>query len=123
MKTALWFLALAGVASASTPSVWEMSSFADFIKGKFEGVSVGRDGRLAVAPRLDAFFNSSQPVIWAVATGPDGTIYAATGHGGKVFRLDKTGAPRLLWNADRPEVFALAVDPKGVVYAASSPDG
>jgi hypothetical protein len=123
LKTALWFLALAGMASASTPSVWEMSSFADFMKGKFEGVSVGRDGRLAVAPKLDAFFNSSQPVIWAVATGPDGSIYAATGHGGKVFRLDKTGAPRLLWNADRPEVFALAVDPKGVVYAASSPDG
>ena len=113
----------ARLAAASTPSVWEMSSFTDFIKGKFEGVSLGRDGRLSVAPKQDVLFNSGQPVIWSVAPGPDGALYVATGHGGKVFRVDRSGASQLLWNADRPEVFALAVDPKGVVYAASSPEG
>jgi hypothetical protein len=113
----------AGLLQGSTPAVWEMSSFGDFIKGKFEGVQLGRDGRLSLAPKLDAFFNSGQPVIWAVAPGSEGAIYAATGHSGKVFRVEKTGASRLVWTADRPEVFALAVDVKGVVYAASSPEG
>ena len=113
----------AGAAAASSSSVWEMSSFADFMKGKFEGVSLGRDGRMSLAPKLDVFFNSEQPVVWNLAAGPDGSLYAATGHRGRVFRMDKTGAPRLLWVADRPEVFALVVDPKGVIFAASSPDG
>jgi sugar lactone lactonase YvrE len=108
---------------ASTSAVWEMTSFSDFVKGKFDGVSLGRDGRLSLAPKLDTLFASEQPVIWSVAAGPDGALYAATGHRGRIFRLDSSGAPRLLWTADRPEVFAIAIDKRGVLYAASSPDG
>jgi WD40 repeat protein len=124
VKATLLFLA-AGlqIATASTSSVWEMSTFADFMKGKFDGVSLGRDGTLSVAPRLDTLFDSGQPAIWSVVPGPDGSLYAATGHRGRVFRIDAKGATSLLWASDRPEVFALAVDPKGVVYAAGSPDG
>jgi len=119
----LLFLLAATPLLASTSAVWEMSSFSDFIKGKFEGVSLGRDGRLSLAPQLDTFFASEQPVIWSVVPAPDGTLYAATGHRGRVFRLDAAGKPRLVWTADRPEVFAIAVDKKGALYAASSPDG
>jgi WD40 repeat protein len=100
-----------------------MTSFSDFVKGKFDGVSLGRDGRLSLAPKLDTLFTSEQPVIWSVASGPDGAIYAATGHRGRVFRIETNGTSKLLWTADRPEVFAIAVDKSGILYAASSPDG
>ena len=116
-------LALATVAMASSPAVWEMTTFQDFVKGKFDGVSLGRDGRLSLALRLDTLFTSEQPVIWSVASAPDGTLYAATGHRGRVFRVEPDGKSTLIWTADHPEVFALAVDAKGVVFAASSPDG
>jgi len=116
-------LALAPALFASTSAVWEMSSFTDFIKGKFDGVSLGRDGRLSLAPKLDTFFASEQPVIWSVAAGPDGSLYAATGHRGRIFRIGPAGEPRLVWTADRPEVFAIAVDKAGILYAATSPDG
>ena len=82
-----------------------------------------RDGRLSLAPKLDTFFTSEQPVIWSVASGPDGALYAATGHRGRVFRIEQNGTSKLWWTADRPEVFAIAVDKTGIVYAASSPDG
>jgi hypothetical protein len=108
---------------ASTSATWEMTSFSDFVKGKFDGVSLGRDGRLSLAPKLDTFFTSEQPVIWSVASGPDGALYAATGHRGRVFRIETNGTSKLLWTADRPEVFAIAVDKSGILYAASSPDG
>jgi hypothetical protein len=108
---------------ASTSAVWEMTSFQDFVKGKFDGVSLGRDGRLSLAPKLDTLFTSEQPVIWSVASGPDGALYAATGNRGRVFRIDQSGKASLLWTADRPEVFAISADKKGVIYAASSPDG
>jgi sugar lactone lactonase YvrE len=116
-------LSIATIARASSPSTWEMTSFNDFIKGKFDGVSLGRDGHLSLAPKLDTFFTSEQPVIWSIATAPDGAIYAATGHRGRVFRIEPNGTSRVLWTADRPEVFAITVDKSGIVYAASSPDG
>lgn len=123
MRSSLAFLFLATSVFASTSSSWEMTSFSDFVRGKFDGVSLGRDGRLSLAPKLDTFFTSEQPVVWSVVTAPDGAIYAATGHRGRVFRIDQNGASKVVWTADRPEVFAIAVDKSGVLYAASSPDG
>jgi hypothetical protein len=108
---------------ASGTTTWEMNSYSDFIRGRFEGVSLSRDGRLSLAPKLDTIFSSDQPVIWSVAQGPNGTLYAATGHRGRVYRIDASGKSSVLWTAEQPEVFAIAVDRAGVVYAATSPDG
>ena len=120
-----WALALLVpcAAMASSTTVWEMGSWSDFIRGRFQGVSLSREGRLSLAPQVETVFNSDQPVIWAVAEAPDGTLYAATGNRGRVYRISRDGASSLLWTADRPEVFAIAVGPDGAVYAGSSPDG
>jgi hypothetical protein len=107
----------------SGTTAWEMTSYADFIRGRFEGVSLSREGRLSLAPKVDTVFTSDQPVIWSVAQGPDGSLYAGTGHRGRLYRIDRAGASTLLWTADQPEIFAVAVDPKGIVYAGTSPDG
>ena len=50
-------------------------------------------------------------------------LYAATGHRGRVYRIDPSGKSTLLWTAEQPEIFAIAVDANGVVYAGTSPDG
>jgi hypothetical protein len=116
--------ALAGFpALAATPAAWEMNNYRDFIAGRLTGLSLTRDGRLALAPRLDTVFDSGQPVVWSAAAAPDGTVYIGTGHRGRVFRIAKSGQAALLWTAEQPEVFALAVDSKGAVYAATSPGG
>jgi hypothetical protein len=124
--TGLLYGGLSGMAVplfASTSATWEMTSFSDFVKGKFDGVSLGRDGRLSLAPKLDTLFTSEQPVIWSVASAPDGALYAATGHRGRIFRVEANGTSKLLWTADRPEIFAITVDKAGILYAATSPDG
>jgi hypothetical protein len=72
---------------------------------------------------METVFTSDQPVIWSVAEAPDGTLYAGTGHRGRVYRIDRTGKSSLLWTAEQPEVFAVAVDRSGAVYAGTSPDG
>ena len=84
LSAAFLLLSLASASIASTSATWEMTSFADFVKGKFDGVSLGRDGRLSLAPKLDTLFTSEQPVIWSVASGPDGALYAATGNRGRI---------------------------------------
>lgn len=122
----LRFLGLAIIGAtlyASSTTTWEMNSYQDFIHGRFQGISLSRYGRLTLAPKMDAVFSSDQPVVWSVAAAPDGSLYAGTGHRGRLFRIDRTGKSTLVWTAEQPEIFAVAVDAKGVVYAATSPDG
>ncbi|MBI2681348.1 MAG: hypothetical protein HYX25_10145 [Candidatus Solibacter usitatus] len=125
MKNLRYFaiLALAAAAYASGTAAWEVSTYQDFIRGRFQGVSLSRDGRLTLAPKIDAVFSSDQPVVWSVAQAADGTIYAATGHRGRLYRVDRGGQSSVVWTAEQSEIFALAVDAAGAVYAATSPDG
>lgn len=110
-------------APASSPTAWELNTYRDFLAGRLNGLSLTRDGRLMLAPKTETLFASGQPIIWSVVQAPDGAVYAATGHRGRVFRIDPSGKSSLLWTSDQPEVFALALDSKGVLYAATSPDG
>jgi len=124
MVSRIYLLAvLAPALFASGTAAWEMNSYNDFVRGRFQGISLSREGRITLAPKVETVFTSDQPVIWSVAEAPDGTLYAATGNRGRVYRIEKSGKSELLWTADQPEVFAIAVDAKGVVYAGSSPDG
>ncbi len=113
----------AALAWAAGTATWEMSGYQEFLRGRFTGVSLSRDGELMLAPRLETVLASDQPVIWSLVRAPDGTIYAGTGHGGRVFRVDPSGRSTLLWTAEQPEVFALALGPDGVLYAGTSPNG
>ena len=110
-------------AGASTTATWEMNSFQDFAKGRFSGVSLSRDGRLTLSPKLDPLFSPDQPEVWSVAKAPDGSLYLGTGHRGRLYKVDANGAGSLIWTAEQPEIFAVAVDEKGAAYAATSPDG
>ena len=118
-----WAAGTAAVMCAATTATWEMNTYQDFLKGRFQGLSLDRDGRLTVAPKLETVFSSGQPTIWSIARAPDGSIYAGTGHRGRVYQITASGASTLVWTADQPEIFAVAVDSAGVVYAATSPDG
>jgi hypothetical protein len=116
-------LTLAPAAWGAGATSWEMNSYQDFIRGRFEGLSLTRDGQLKVAPQIDTLFTSDQPIIWSLAPGRDGIVYAATGHRGRLYEIDKSGKSRLLWTAEHPEIFAIATDPAGVLYAGTSPHG
>jgi hypothetical protein len=123
MKRSLILMTVAAGLWASSPTAWEMNTYQDFLKGRFENVSLTRDGSLRLAPALDTFFSSDQPAVWALAAAPDGAVYAGTGHHGRVFRIDAKGKSEIVFSAEQPEVFALAVDSKGVLFAGTSPDG
>ena len=123
LRTLALATAMATSVCAATTATWEMNTYQDFLKGRFQGVSLDRDGRLTLAPKLETVFSSGQPTIWSIARGPDGSIYAGTGHRGRVYQITSAGAANLVWTSDQPEVFAVAVDANGVLYAATSPDG
>jgi WD40 repeat protein len=100
-----------------------MSSYQDFLRGHFHNLSLSRDGTITLAPVLDSVFASGQAVIWSVAQGPGGSIYAGTGNRGRLYRIDPQHHSTLVWTADEPEIFAVTVSPDGTIYAGTSPDG
>ena len=52
------FLLAINLASAATTATWELNGYQDFQRGKMEGLSLTRDGRLMVGPKLEPFFSS-----------------------------------------------------------------
>jgi len=117
-------LAAAGLASASSPAAWESNSWADFVKGRFNGVALTRDGRLTLAPRPVVLAATGEASVWAVAQASDGALWFSTGHRGRLFRLAAGAAKaQQIWTAQQPEIFALAPARDGAVYAATSPGG
>jgi hypothetical protein len=119
----LALIALASCSFAATTVTWEMTGYQDFLRGRINGLSLTRDGRLMLGSKLDTLFDSGQPEIWSIAEAPDGSLYMGTGHRGRLYKLDAAGKSSLVWTADQSEIFAVAVDSKGVVYAGTSPDG
>jgi hypothetical protein len=123
MKRAVLMLACAAASFAATTATWEMTGYQDFLRGRINGLSLTRDGRLMLGSKLDTLFDSGQPQIWSIANAPDGSLYMGTGHRGRLYKLDAAGKSSLVWTSDQSEIFAVAVDSKGVVYAGTSPDG
>ena len=101
-----------------------MNTYQDFLKGRFQG-TFARSRRPLDGWRRNSrrYFRPGQPTIWSIARAPDGSIYAGTGHRGRVYQITASGASKLIWTSDQPEIFAVAVDLRGVLYAATSPDG
>ena len=116
-------MAAAFVAYAATSTTWQTSSSSELLKGRLQSLSLTAEGGLQPGPAADWNKGLNQPVLWKMAPAPDGGVYAATGHGGKVFHIDRSGTVKLIWTADQPEIFALCVDSKGRLFAGTSPNG
>ena len=117
----LCFASLA--ASPATSTVWEVNGFSDFLKGRLSNLSLTSEGTLQPGPVTRWNTPLDQPALWAIAEAPDGSMYAATGHSGKVYKISPNGKASLLWASQQTEVFALCVDAKGALYAGTSPNG
>ena len=115
--------ALPNRAPAATSTTWEVTGFADFARGRLSGLSLTADGALQPGPSIRFSTALDQPALWGLAIAPDHSVYASTGHQGKIFRILPDGKSSLIWSADQTEVFAICVDSKGVLYAGSSPNG
>jgi WD40 repeat protein len=122
MKAGLLAALSASLAAAASPTAWEMTSYQDFLKAKFSGLALSRDGQVALAPKLDTLFEGEQ-AVWSIAAAPDGSVYLGTGHKGKLVRVDRAGKSSVVFTAGEAEIFAVAVDAAGRVYAGTSPAG
>lgn len=108
---------------ASSPRYWKVTTAAEFAKGEAESLSIDPNGRLVPGPSAALTYESTEPFIWCLASGPDGSVYAGSGNDGRVFKVDRQGATTTWFDADELEVHALVVAPDGTVFVGTSPDG
>jgi hypothetical protein len=118
----LLLLALAP-ANGERHKIWTQFGYEDFASGKTAGVAIDADGTLRTAAMLDSFSTVDAERIWDIAQGEDGTLYAATGDGGRLFAIDAKGKSRLIFDSPEVALHSLAIAKDGTLYAGSAPDG
>jgi hypothetical protein len=107
---------------AGQPQHKVVSTYAEFIEGEFEGVSLTSDGKLILAPVLQEQLDTGEAFVHSAVLDQNGTLFLGTGNNGKIFRL--IGAAGGEWTQlEEPGVHALAVDSSNRLYAATAPDG
>jgi hypothetical protein len=119
LGTAFFVLSLQGV----VPQKWELRNKDDFLKGKFDGISVSYEGILSLSPKEDKIEGPSEDFYLSFLLTSDGISYLGTGHGGKVYRITKEGKAEVYFQTSEMDVSCLALDRKGNLYAGTSPNG
>jgi sugar lactone lactonase YvrE len=102
---------------------WEQSKFDELSKGTAQGVAIRSSGGLELAPAFKALATTPSAYIWAIASDPQGNLYAAAGGPARVYRITPDGKSTTIFEPQELQVQALAVGKGGVIYAATNPDG
>jgi len=118
----LWAISLMPVSAVQTQLV-RNDTYDDFAPGQLHSVSLSHLGRLSLAPEMKPIFRPDAEIVWTMAVAPDGRIFVATGHSGKIFVTDAKGKGSLFLDLKAPEVTALLWHSDGKLYAGTSPDG
>ena len=119
----LGLLTLAASLQAVVPQKWELRTREDYLRGKFDGVSVSWDGVLALAPKEERIAAPQEEFYLSVLATADGVTYLGTGHGGKIYRIGRDGRAEVWFKVPEMDVTCLVEDRKGTLYAATSPNG
>ncbi|MDH5466358.1 MAG: WD40 repeat domain-containing protein [Candidatus Aminicenantes bacterium] len=105
------------------PQKWEIRNKDDFLKGKFDGVSVSDEGVLFLSPKEEAIMGPAEEFYLSLLVTQAGEIFLGTGHGGKIYKIDKNGRVELYFQVPEMDVSCLAQDRKGNLYVGTSPNG
>jgi hypothetical protein len=119
----LMVVVLALSLEAVVPRRWELRTKEDFLRGKFDGVSLAFDGVLTLAPQEDRIAGPSEEFYMSLLPEPDGGLFLGTGHGGKIYRIGADGKAELYFQTQEIDVTCLARNGKGVLFAGTSPNG
>jgi hypothetical protein len=123
IRFALVLCAFAASSIAATSTAWEVSGFNDFLKGRLRNLSVTSDGILQAGPSVQWSSALNTPAVWSLAALPDRSVYAGTGHQGKLIHIAPDGTTKVVFSAQQSEIFAVASDSQGSVYFGTSPNG
>jgi len=112
----------AGLAFAGSRDFWRFETSRDFLAGESDGVSIGPDGQVRLAPATSNLHESEQPFVWSVAPDGAGGVIAGGGAQGTLIRI-RDGASEVLADTGEVGIHAVAVGADGTIFFASAPGG
>lgn len=111
-------------ARASKVETWRDDSQGDFAKGHKHRVVISDLGVVRLGRAIEPVAEGLEAArVWDLARTRDGSVYAATGDEGKVFRRTPRGEWSVAFDSDDSQVFSLVATPDGKVYAGTGPNG
>src|SRR5262249_22121253 len=116
-------LLLSPAARAAKVKVWHQSRPAHFDKAKLRHAVVSSEGTLRLSRRPRPLRGLAAAPVWDLVEDGKGNLYAATGEGGKVYKVTPDGKAVVVHASDDPQVLCLALAPDGSVYAGTGPSG
>ncbi len=103
---------------------WRQDASATFSKGKKERVVVSDSGRVRLGRKVEAVGSLEAVHVWDLARAADGSLYAATGSSGKVFRKEKGKADwSVVHDSDDSQALSVAITADGRVFVGTGPSG
>ena len=117
------FVLLASVAIEAKVETWRTEGASAFGKGHREGVVISDGGRVRLAQAIKGTAKLDAARVWDLARAKDGTVFAATGNDGKVFRREAGGDWTVAFDGADSQALSLAVTPDGKVFAGTGPSG
>ncbi|MCW3096586.1 MAG: Virginiamycin lyase [Chthonomonadaceae bacterium] len=104
--------------------LWRQTARPDFQAGKFSGSSVAASGDLRLTASLRRLATTKETYIWALVPDSAGNLYAGTGSGGKILKVDAQGASSVLATLPVVAVQSLLYSAKdNALYAGSGGKG
>jgi hypothetical protein len=110
-------------AEAAKVKVWQHNTQGQFDKAQLKGATVGSEGGLRLARRLTPLTGLDATHVWDLVETKDGTLYAATGDEGKLYKITPEGKASVVATADDSQILCLALAADGTVYAGTGPSG
>jgi sugar lactone lactonase YvrE len=107
----------------SSPTFWQVSTEAEFLRGEIDNLAVDPFGRLTLGPTATPVYETNAPFVWTLLSAPDGSVFAGSGNEGQVYRVDPAGRGSVFFDSEELEVHALALAPGGGIYVGTSPNG
>lgn len=105
------------------PLEWKLITFGDFLRGKFEGISVTYDGILSLSPKEENFEGPAEEFYLSLLFDSEGAFFLGTGHEGKIYRISSDGKFDLYFQVPEMDIYCLAKDGRGNLFAGTSPNG
>ncbi|HEU5117390.1 MAG TPA: WD40 repeat domain-containing protein, partial [Isosphaeraceae bacterium] len=112
-----------GTPANAREELWRQDSSSAFAKGKTERVVVSDSGVIRLGRAVSRVGRLEESHVWDLARSAEGSLYAATGDHGKVYRLEKDGAWKEVLKVDDTQVLSLATRPDSGFFAGTGPGG
>lgn len=122
LAATLCVLVAATSSQAAKSKVWQQNTPASYEKAHVKNAVVSSEGTLRLSRQLKPLTGLDATHVWDVVEDKDGTLIAATGDEGKIYKI-VDGKVTLLFKAEDSQILSLAVGSDGSVYAGTGPSG